>query len=367
MKRRDFVRTTVAGGIAGAATAGFPKPSLAKGKLQLKMVTSWPKNFPGLGTGAERFARRINQMSEGRITVTVYAAGELVPAFEAFDAVSSGSADLYHSAEYYWIGKTRAFNFFTNMVAGTGMTPFEHSAWIYHMGGQKLWDELSANFNIKALMAGSTGTQMAGWANKEIKSLDDLKGFKFRIAGISGDVLRPLGVTVVNLPGGEIFQALQSGTIEGADWVGPWNDLAFGFYKVVKHYYWPSIDDPGPRIAVGFNKGVWDKFSASDKAMIEAAAAAENDVMYAEFLANNGPALDTLVNKHHVDVKPLPDDVYDAITKSAADVAAEIGNHDKLSKRIYQSWMKARNTMAPATDLAEKAIMDARARYLKKT
>ena len=196
------------------------------------MVTTWPKNFPGLGTTAESLDRRIIAMRGGTLRVKVFAAKELVPPFKSFDTVSGDTADMYHAAEYYWQGKSKAFNFFA--AVPFGLTAAEHTAWINHGGGQELWDELAAGFNLKPFMAGNTGVQMGGWFNKEINSLDDYKGLKIRIPGLGGEVLRKIGAAAINLPGGEIYTSLQSGAIDATEWVGPWNDLAFGFYKVTK-------------------------------------------------------------------------------------------------------------------------------------
>jgi TRAP-type mannitol/chloroaromatic compound transport system substrate-binding protein len=241
MKRRDFVKTAGAGGaVAGAAIAAstFPAPGIAHGIKQFKMVTTWPKNFPGLGTGAERLAQRITTMTGGQLEVKVFAAGEL--------------AEMSHSAAYYWQGKSPAFNFFA--AVPFGLTGTEHAAWIAYSGGQELWDEVAAPFNIKPFLCASTGVQMGGWFRREIKSLDDYKGLKFRMPGLGGEVLRRLGTAAVNLPGGEIFPALQSGTIDGTEWVGPWHDLAFGFYKITKllllarlaraRRHWRDHDEP---------------------------------------------------------------------------------------------------------------------------
>ena len=233
------------------------------------MVTTWPKNFPGLGTAAERLAKRITVASEGKITVKVFAAGELVPAFESFDAVSQGTAEIYHAADYYWQGKSKGFNFFCTVPFG--MTATELNAWIYHNGGQELWDDLSGQFNVKAFLCANTGVQMGGWFANQVNTLDDFKGLKFRMPGIGGEVLRRLGAAVVNLPGGEIFPALQSGAIDGTEWVGPWNDLAFGFYKIVKNYYFPGFHEPGTALSAGFNRQKWEGLSTSEQQLIASA------------------------------------------------------------------------------------------------
>ena len=205
------------------------------------MVTTWPKDFPGLGTMAENVANFTTAMSGGAMKVTVYGAGELVPAFESFDAVSNGSADIYHGAEYYWVGKSPGFAFFTAIPFG--MTAMEIMAWTEYGGGQELWDELSKGYNIKPFCAGNSTHQLGGWYKKEINSLEDMRGLKIRMPGLGGEVLRRIGASAVAIAGGEIYQALQSGAIDGTEWVGPWNDLAFGFHRDCLLYTSPSPRD----------------------------------------------------------------------------------------------------------------------------
>ena len=355
--RRSLIKK--AGLAAGAATAAsaLATPALSQGKMELKMVTTWPKNFPGLGTGAQRVADRITAMTEGRITVKLYAAGELVPPFESFDAVSTGTADMYHAADYYWQGKHKGYNYFC--AVPLGLTAAELDAWVNHLGGQELWDELGAGFNIKPFMAGNTGVQMGGWFRNEINSLEDFKGLKFRMPGFGGEVLRRLGASVVALPGGEIFPALQSGAIDGTEWVGPWNDLAFGFYKVVKNYYYPGFHEPGSGLAVGMNKGVFDKLSDSDKEIVKTACTAENNIMYSEFNAQNGNALETLINEHGVNLKKFPADVWKEIGKVSEEVVATAAEDD-LGKRIYESYKKARKNVGAWGKIAEQSYMEYR-------
>ncbi|OKL43989.1 TRAP transporter substrate-binding protein [Pseudovibrio exalbescens] len=362
MDRRSFLKNA---GLAAGATAGaasLAAPALAQGKRELTMVTTWPKNFPGLGTGAQRVADRITNATDGRLTVKLFAAGELVPAFESFDAVSSGTADMYHGADYYWQGKHKAYPFFT--AVPMGLTANELDAWINIGEGQALWDELAAQFNVKPFMAGNTGLQMGGWFNKEINSLEDMKGLKMRMPGLGGEVLRRLGATAVALPGGEIFPALQSGAIDATEWVGPWNDLAFGFYKIAKFYYYPGFHEPGAGLSCGINMDVWNSFSDSDKALVRDACLAENNYMFSEFNYNNGAALDTLVNKHGVQLKEFSPEVFDAIGKVSEEVVAEVANEDDLSKRIYDSYIKARKEIGGWINTSEGAYMDARKRIL---
>jgi len=358
MKRRQFIKGAAAASVAGAAASALSTPAIAQGMRELKMVTTWPKNFPGLGTGAQRLADSITAASDGKLTVKLFAAGELVPAFESFDAVSSGTADMYHGAEYYWQGKHKAFNFFT--AVPYGFTANEIDAWLNFGGGQQVWDELAAGFNLKSFAAGNTGVQMGGWFNKEVNSLEDYKGLKIRMPGLGGEVLRRIGAAAVTLPGGEIFPALQSGAIDATEWVGPWNDLAFGFYKITKFYYWPGFHEPGSTLACGINKSVWDSFSPADQALIQACCQAENNRSYSEFNAKNGDALDTLVNKHGVQLRKMPDAVMNEIGKQSGIVVREVGEVDAIGKKILGSYLDFRGKAIAWGKLSEQAYTNSR-------
>ncbi len=359
MKRRQFIKGAAAAGVVGAASvASFPAPAIAGEKRQLKMVTTWPKNFPGLGTGAQRLADRITNMSGGTLSVKLYAAGELVPPFESFDAVSSGTADIYHGAEYYWQGKSKAFNFFA--AVPFGLTATELNSWIYFGGGQKLWDGVSADFNIKPFLAGNTGGQMGGWFNKEINTLEDYKGLKIRMPGLGGEVLRRIGAAAVNLPGGEIFQALQSGAIDATEWVGPWNDLAFGFYKVAKYYYWPGFHEPGSALSCGVNLKLWESLSPEHKAIINSAAQAENSYVLAEFNARNSGALDTLIKKHGVKLRRFSNHILQAIGKASGEVVAEVANTDENTRKVYDSFIDFRKKSISWSKISDQAYWNAR-------
>ncbi len=357
MKRRQFLKSA-ATVISGAAVASLATPAIAQGMRELKMVTTWPKNFPGLGTGAQRLADSITAASGGKLSVKLYAAGELVPPFESFDAVSSGTADMYHGAEYYWQGKHKAFNFFT--AVPYGFTANEIDAWLNYGGGQELWDELSGGFNLKCFAAGNTGVQMGGWFNKEVNSLEDYKGLKIRMPGLGGEVLRRIGAAAVTLPGGEIFPALQSGAIDATEWVGPWNDLAFGFYKVTKYYYWPGFHEPGSTLACGINKGVWDGFAADEKALVQACCHAENNRMYSEYNAKNSDALNTLINKHDVQLRQMPDPVMNAIGEASGIVVREVGEVDALGKKILESYLSFRTQALSWSKISDQAYWNSR-------
>jgi TRAP-type mannitol/chloroaromatic compound transport system substrate-binding protein len=355
LDRRSFLGAAAAAPVAGALAA---PAVLAQDKQVVRMVTTWPRNFPGLGTGAQRIADRITAVSGGRIEVKLFAAGELVPAFESFDAVATGAAEMYHGVDYYWQGKHKGYNFFA--AVPMGFTPQEMFAWITFGGGQQLWDELGRNFGVKCIMGGNTGPQMAGWFRNPIQSLDDLKGLKMRMPGLGGEVLRTLGATAVALPGGEIFPALQAGTIDATEWVGPYNDLAFGFHNVLKNYMYPGFHEPGPILSTGINLAWWESLSDADRALIEACSTAENEVMLSEFNARNGDSLKRLINDHGVNLVKMPDDVFAAIAKTSEDVVAAVAEGDELSKRIYESYTTFRSTVTPWTALADEPYTLAR-------
>jgi TRAP-type mannitol/chloroaromatic compound transport system substrate-binding protein len=371
MKRREFLTVTAAAGAAalagcgqqnGAGQAPDGAPAVLRKKRTLKMVTSWPKNFPGLGMSAERVAQRITDITEGAITVKVYAAGELVGAFEAFDAVSSGTADLAHHADYYQQGKSKAFPFFTSVPFG--LTAEELAAWIYFDGGQQLWDELYARFNAKPLLACATGAQMGGWYRREIKSLEDFKGLKVRMPGVGGEVIRRLGAAVVALPGGDIFTALQQGAIDGAEWVGPWNDLAFGFHKVAKHYYYPGFHEPGAALALAVNLSVWNDLTDSERKLFEDIASHECLYSLCEYKVRNAEAQQTLLKEHGISAKPFPDDVIRELGRVSGEVLEEIGRADDLTHRVYESFKTARAKYMTYAAISDEAFIMARRKVL---
>lgn len=352
--RRRFLATA-----AIAATAmPLAAPAYAQGKRKLRMATGWPKNFPGLGVASRRIAESITAGTDGRLTVKVFGAGELVPAFEAFDAVASGAADMYHAAEYYWSGKSTAFNFFAGVPFG--MTTAEHNAWIYHRGGQELWEEVSAQFGIIAFMAGNSSAQAGGWFNKEINTVEDLKGLKFRIPGFGGDVIEEVGGTAVTLPGGEIFAALQSGAIDAGEMAGPWIDLGFGFYKAAKYFYNPGFQEPTSAESLGINLDLWNDLSAADQAVIKMAAAQENVMNPADFIANHSRSLEILLSEHGVQLRSYPDEVMIALGKASSKVLANAAAADPLTQKVYDSYMPFLDEVSGWTEQSEQAYLRAR-------
>ena len=254
------------------------------------MVTSWPKNFPGLGAGAETLARYIIKLSGGSLEVKVFGANELVPPLGVFDFVSSGGAEMGHSGAYYWKGKTEAAQFFSSVPFG--MTAQEMNSWLYYGDGIKLWEEVYENFNLIPRPAGNTGVQMGGWFNKEINTTNDLKGLKMRIPGLGGEVLARAGGTPFTLAGAEIFTSLQTGVIDATEWVGPYNDRAFGLHKAAKYYYYPGWHEPGPSLECIINKDAYNSLSDQHKSIIDIACKAANVDMISDYMAKNYQALE---------------------------------------------------------------------------
>lgn len=362
IKRRNLLRGATATG-AVAAAASFPAPAISQGIKQLRMVTTWPKRYPGQGTSAELIAERITQMTEGKLEVKVFAAGELVPAFQSFDAVSLGSADMAHSAAYYWQGKSKAFSFFCTVPFG--FTGEELAAWVYQGGGQQLWDEAAAEFGIKSFLSGQGGPQMGGWYRREINAIEDFKGLKIRIPAFGGEMLRRLGAAVTNLPPGEIFGALQSGAVDAAEWVGPWNDLAFGFHKVAKHYYFPGVWEPGGATELMINKGVWEGLTKEQQRLIEVILQAEYSRLWSEFVHNNLQSLTTLKEKHGVQVKPFSDDILQEFGRVSGEILAEMAETDEMTRKVYDSYARYWKQVTAWTGTSTQAFLAARSMPFK--
>ena len=358
MERRNFLKTGALAGTAAVAST-MAAPAISMGHKEFNLVTSWPKNFPGLGTAAQRFADRVTNMSDGKMTVKVFAGGELVHPLQCHDAVEEGTADMYHSAEYYYQGKALAYSFFASVPFG--LIPAEIDAWIHHGGGQELWDEIGAGFGVKHFACGNSGSQMGGWFNRPVTSAEDFKGLKMRMPGLGGRVIDAMGGSSVTLAGSEIMPALQAGTIDATEWVGPWNDLAFGFYKVVKFYHYPGFHETGTVLSFGMNKGVWDGLSASEQAIIQNATTAENNYDLAEFNANNASALDTLISEHGVELVEFSDELFMTMGEAARDVLSAVGSTDPATKKVYDSFMAFRKDVIGWSRLSDQTYMNKRA------
>ncbi len=309
MDRRSFLRTSALGGSAVAATA-LAAPAYAAGNVKLTMVTSWGRGLAGVFDAAQHAADSINAMSDGSLEVEIKAAGELVGAFEVFDAVTSGQADMYHAADYYFTGQNPGYQYFT--AAPFGMTPQEMANWYYHGEGQGLHDELGQIFGLKSFIAGNTGPQAGGWFNKEITSAEDFKGLKFRMPGMGGEALGKLGASVQNLPGSEVYQALASGALDGTEWIGPWADEKAGFQEITKFYYTAGFHEPSASLSLATNRKVFEGLTPAHQKIIEIAAAETHQWSLAQFMNNNGAALRRL-QSGGVKVLQFSDDVWDAM------------------------------------------------------
>ncbi|MEL6372587.1 MAG: TRAP transporter substrate-binding protein [Pseudomonadota bacterium] len=377
MDRRSFIKKAgVAAGAGVAATSlavsakaashakkdAMAAPASATKKKEMNVVSTWPKDFPGLGTGAQRLAKRIEDLTDGTIKVNYFAAGEQVPPFGSFDHVASGKAQAYHAADYYWKGKHPGFAYYTAVPFGFIYT--EMNAWINHLGGQQLWDKLGGEFGVKCFAAGNTGVQMGGWFRKEINSADDLKGLKMRIPGLGGDVMAKLGASPVSLPGGQIYENLTSGAIDATEWVGPWNDYAMKFYEAAKFYYYPGMHEPASQLAFGMNASFWGSLSKNEQIMIQAACAEETLNSMSEYNAKNGEFLAKLRNDHGVKLRRFNEDIYDSFGKAANEVFETTRQHSKLAGEIHESFLKARQDVGAWMNLSDGPYLAERNRVL---
>jgi TRAP-type mannitol/chloroaromatic compound transport system substrate-binding protein len=354
LNRRNVVR---AGGMGllGAVSA----PSVARAQARRwRMVTSWPKRLPGPGMSAERVAERINALSGGRIQITVHAAGEVVPAFEVLDAVGSGVADLGHTAAFYWQGKEPAAAFYTTVPFG--LTPNEHVAWVDAGGGQALWDEIYAPFGVKPFMGGNTGVCMGGWFRREIRNLTDLRGLKIRSLGLGGEVFRRMGATPQTTPPAEMLTSLQSGVIDGAEFVGPGSDIALGLYRVAPFYYGPGFNKPNGTGECIVSLKLWETLDSETKAIIAHATAVEANFALSEMERLNAEALVALTGQHRVQLRAFPADVIAAARKEATDVLAELAARNDKARRVHASYTAFRDRTAPWSRISLRAVLEAR-------
>jgi TRAP-type mannitol/chloroaromatic compound transport system substrate-binding protein len=327
------------------------------------MVTTWPKDFPGLGDAAERTADFIRMLTGGAIDIEVFAAGELVGAFDVFDAVASGAADLYHGADYYWTSKSRAYPYFT--AVPFGMTVTEQVGWLEAGGGQELWDRLAEPFGIKPFAAGNTGHQLGGWFKRELTDVDGLRGLKIRMPGIGGEVMRRAGASPVLLPGSELYQSLQSGAIDATEWVGPWNDLAMGFYREAQYYMWPGFHEPNAQLAIGMNLDLWNSMSAQEQAIINGAARSANHESIGTYVIRNADALSVLTEEHGAKLTPMPDDVMALLAEKTSEVLEEIAESSPIAREIHESYMSTLRKTMPLTAITDAAFIEARQRLVR--
>lgn len=358
MDRRTFLSTTATATVAAGATA-LAKPALSQGRMEWRMVTAWPKGLPGLGTGAQRLADRITAMTDGRLAIKVFAAGELVPGLQTFAAVQNGTAEMGHDTPGFHLGKHRAFAYFFG--APFGMSYSEHVAWLDNGGGQAMWDELSAQFGIQSFAVGNIGTPPFGWFKREIKSVEDFKGLKMRLPGMGAEMIKRLGAVPTLMAPGDLFPALQAGTLDATDFTGPANDLALGFHQVCKHYYWPGVQKPGAVQQVIISKAKFDGLPKDLQQVIRIACQAGHQDMLAEYNNINMQAAKILKEKHAVKFLRLPDEVLVALGNAAGDILREEKEKlDPLGKKIWDSYFAFRASMMELTEGADRAMYNAR-------
>lgn len=346
-------------GVAGATAGVFVAPAIARADTtRWRMVTSWPKRLPGPGMSAERIASRIRALSGGRIDITVYAAGEIVPAFGVLDAVGHGVADLGHTAAFYWQGKMPAAAFFTTVPFG--LTPGEHVSWVDAGGGQALWDALYKPFGVKPFMGGNTGVCMGGWFRHELKSLADLHGLKLRSLGLGGEVYSRLGAVPQTTPVSEILTSLQSGVLDAAEFVGPGTDIALGLYRVAPFYYYPGFNKPNGTGECIVALKLWNSLSDELKAIVAHACAAEANYALAEMERMNAIALKALVKEHNVKVTAFPHDLVAAARKQATAVLSDLASRGTMTANVHDSYMAFRARTAPWSRVSIEAVLGAR-------
>lgn len=363
MKRREFFKSAGVTAVgAAAATTGLATPAIAQGNATWRMVTTWPKNFPGLGVGAQRLADRITAATGGRLTIQVFAAGEMVPGLQALDAVIDGSAEMSHGAAYYWQNKSQGLSFFTGVPYG--MTSREMTGWVRYLGGQEIWDEIYDQFGLQGFLSGDTGTQAGGWFKNELTGVSDVQGLRFRTPGLGGQVWGKLGASVTNLAAGEIFAALQSGTLDAAEFVGPYNDLALGFYQIAKNYYFPSFIEPGLATELVVDKAKFTALPADVQQIVKDVCQAEYDSVAADFAANDPRALQALVNEHQVQIRQFPDEILEAGANAAKELLTEIREGgDDLTKKTAESFIAALKVVRQKTEGTDTLFLRAREQY----
>ena len=343
--RRKFILSSIASVASGLALAscsgGTPdKPSKSasvnKNIYKWKMSTAFPKNFPGSDLNAQKLKNYIEDASDGQLVIEHFGAGEIIPAYEIFDAVRNGTIDCGVSAPYYWISKHKAIPFFCTVPGG--MTGIEKFSWVNFGGGQELWDKLYSQFNLKGILCGNTGVQMGGWFKKEIKSLEDFKGLKMRIPGIGAEIINRLGGTAVNMPPGEIMPALQQGVIDATEWVGPWVDKISGLHKIAKYYYGPGIHEPGTANELVVHLDKWQNLPNNLKEIVKSSCHAIYIESLAEYLHYNSISLEELKNKYKVKVLNFNSEIMKKMFEISSSVIIEFSNLGEIHKEIYNSW-----------------------------
>jgi len=362
MKRKQFIKKSILGVVASSFVIGSCEPKqkelisapniITNKKYKWKLVTTWPPNFPVLGEGCVNMANIIREMSGGRMDINVYGGGELIPALESFDAVSSGAVEMGHGAAYYWAGKNPALQFFTTVPFG--LNAMHMSSWIFNGGGLKLWEEMYAKYNLIPFPAGNTGVQMAGWFNKEINSIEDFKGLKMRIPGFGGGVLQKAGGTPVLSAGSEIYTNLERGVIDATEWIGPYHDYIMGFHKIAKYYYAPGWHEPGPILDLFVNKRAFEDLPIDLQSIIRAAATSMHNWCIGEFESKNNEYLAKIKSESNVEVRVLNQDVLENLKKYTDEALQELIDKSQDSKKVYEAFIKFKNEIKIWASYSEK-------------
>lgn len=359
MERRAFLKA----GAAGLAASSLARPALAQGRMRWKMVTAWPKNLPGPGVAAQTLADRITALSGGRIEVKLFAAGELVPGRGVFDAVSEGTAELYHAVPAYWGSKSKGILLFGSQPFG--LLADEQVGWLYHGGGQALYDEMYARFNLKPFLCGNSGPQWGGWFRNQLNSVDDLKGLKFRTTGLASEMAAKIGLASQAMSGPAMFQALQTGALDAGEFIGPWTDSALGYFQVAKFYYWPGVGEPSSAEECVVNADTYNALPDDLKQAVSLACESLYNPVWTEYTTKHAASLKKLVEQEGVQVRKFPDSVIDEMGKAAAEVIDELRQDDDgLVRRITESFVAYRASVGSYKTYADNGEMNARASVL---
>ena len=359
MKRRKFLKNaSVAGGATAVAASTFPAPAISQSRIRWNAVSAFGKAGL-LGQALEEFTRFVNTASEGKLTIKAYHAGELVKPFEAMDAVQSGAAQMGYGAPYYWAGKSDSISFVACMPYG--LTAQEQNAYLYYGKGIEQADQYAYNpLGLKFLPMGNSGNQMGGWYAKEINTVNDLKGLKFRMPGLGGEILKTFGVNVILLPGVEVLPALTSGAIDGTEWIGPAADMGAGLHKVVKNYYYPGWHEPATVLDGFFDLKEWEKLDDNLKEIVKRGAAGTNLYILSRFQAINNTALQKLTKEHGVQLKAYSDELLTAVGNRAAEVLPQIASKSSDAKALYNEIVGIRESMLDWSTYAEGTYLEAR-------
>jgi TRAP-type mannitol/chloroaromatic compound transport system substrate-binding protein len=340
MKRRQFMKSAGVGAAAGAAVMAAPAIAQTMPEVKWRLASSFPKSLDTLFGGMELFAKRVAEITDNKFQIRVFGPGEVVPALQVTDAVQKGTVEMGHTASYYYVGKDPTFAFDT--AVSLGLNTRQQTAWMYHGGGLQAFRDFLKDYNIIHFPAGNTGCQMGGWYRKEINTVEDLKGLKMRIGGLAGQVLAKLGVITQQLAGGDIYPALEKGTIDAAEWVGPYDDEKLGFHKVAKYYYYPGWWEGGPQVSIYVNIEQWNNLHKPYQAVIQACAAEAHSWITAKYDAQSPQAMRRLVAGGAV-LRPFPREVMVACYKANNELNEEISARNPKFKALYETWKKFRD------------------------